>query len=331
MVPVLRRIADGSTRRAKALALAGHAYLGRYQEAVWLIGDGRSGTTWVSSLINHRRHYREMFEPFHPRVLGGGLVLNRYLRPDEEDEAFREVAARVFSGRLTHPRVDADAPVALYRGLLIKDIFANLFACWAGRRFPQLRIVLLLRHPFAVAASKLHKRKWLWTVDPMDLLNQRDLYEDYLRPHEALIRDVSAGGDYIAKQVLIWAILNYVPLLQFRAAQSRDQLRVVFYEDLCARPDEEVSRVLRHIRRRGGDDSVAIDARIVARPSRVTHSASALKTGASPVDSWSRELTPAQIDQGLATLAAFGLDALYSADPMPRHGGLAAMRPSAAL
>ena len=331
MALLLRRIIDGSAWRAKALALAGNAYLGRYQEVVWLIGDGRSGTTWVSSLVNHRRRYREMFEPFHPRVLGGAFPLNRYVRPDSEDDVLGDAAARVFSGKLTHPRVDADARAALYRGLLIKDVFANLFACWALRRFPQLRIVLLIRHPFAVAVSKLHKRKWLWTVDPMELLTQRDLYEDYLRPHEALIREVSAGGDYITKQVLIWTILNYVPLLQFRAPQPHGQLHVVFYEDICARPDQEVSRIMRHIHPRDREGNAAIDASLVARPSRVTDAASAVRTGASAVDSWTRELTPAQIDRGLATLAAFGLDALYSADPMPRRGGLDALRQSVAL
>ena len=327
MALLFRRIVNGSARRAKALALAGNAYLGRYQEVVWLIGDGRSGTTWVSSLINHRGCYREMFEPFHPRVLGGGFVLNCYRRPEQEDEALREAAARVFSGKLTHPRVDVDAHATLYDGLLIKDIFANLFACWAARRFPQLRIVLLLRHPFAVAASKLHKRKWRWTVDPMDLLNQTALHEDYLRPHEALIREISAGDDDIAKHVLIWSILNYVPLLQFPASQ----LHVVFYEDICARPNEEVSQVMRHIHPGDDDAKVAIDAGLVARPSRVTYAESALRTGASPVDAWSRELTPAQIDRGLATLAAFGLDALYTADPMPRRTGLDVIRQIAAV
>jgi hypothetical protein len=277
----------------------------------------------VSSLINHRQHYREMFEPFHPRVLGGGFPLNRYVRPDSEDDALLAAAARVFSGRLTHPRVDADAHAALYRGLLIKDVFANLFACWALRRFPRLRIVLLLRHPFAVAVSKLHKRKWLWTVDPMDLLNQHELYEDYLRPHDALIRNVSAGDDYVTKQVLIWSILNSVPLQQFsRGDMQSGQVHVVFYEEICARPDEEVSRLARHIQPRDHDHAVAIDARIVARPSRMTHATSALRTGASPVDSWRRDLTSAQIDAGLKILAAFGLDAVYSADSMPRRGGL---------
>ena len=40
-----------------------------YKEVIWLIGDVRSGTTWVSNLINHENKYRTMFEPFHPNYI----------------------------------------------------------------------------------------------------------------------------------------------------------------------------------------------------------------------------------------------------------------------
>jgi hypothetical protein len=320
MNSISRTMTRWSASHAKSLALTANYYLGRYREVVWLIGDGRSGTTWVSSLINHQRRYREMFEPFHPRVLKStnGFFPNHYIRPDDPREEFRDIAAGVFSGRLTHGRVDADTRPAVYNGLLIKDIFANLFACWALQRFPDLNILLLLRNPFAVAVSKLHKRRWSWTIDPLDLLNQPNLREDYLHPFEALIRRVSSRNDYIETQILIWSILNYVPLLQFGA----DQCHVVFYEDVCARPDEEVTRIMGHIRPHDAEPRVTIPVEVVRKPSRVTAPGSALLREASPIDSWRRELTPAQIDAGLAILAQFGLDGLYRFEPMPNREGL---------
>jgi hypothetical protein len=315
MNSISRAITRWPASHAKSLALTANYYLGRYREVVWLIGDGRSGTTWVSSLINHQRRYREMFEPFHPRVLKStdGFRPNQYIRPDDPCEVFRDRAAEVFSGRLTHGRVDADTRPAVYNGLLIKDIFANLFACWALQRFPDLKILLLMRNPFAVAVSKFHKRRWSWTIDPLDLLNQPNLREDYLHPFEALIGRVSRGNDYIETQILIWSILNYVPLLQFGA----DQCHVVFYEDVCARPDDEVSRIRSHIRPHDAAPRVTIPAEVVRKPSRVTATGSALLKGASPIDSWRRELTPAQIDAGRAILSHFGLDGLYRSEPMP--------------
>jgi Sulfotransferase domain len=317
-------LARWSATQAKSLALAANYYCGHYREVVWLIGDGRSGTTWVASLINHEQRYREMFEPFHPRVLepARGFLPNQYIRPDDSRDTFQAAAADVFSGRLTHTRVDADTRPGIYKGLLIKDIFANLFARWALQRFPGLRIVLLVRNPFAVAVSKLHKRQWCWTVDPLDLLNQPDLRDDYLQPFEDVIRRVSGRNDYIQNQILIWSILNYVPLLQFRA----EQLHVVFYEDVCGRPDEEVSRIVSHTRPDDVGPRATISPEIVRKPSRVTAPGSAVMAGASPIDSWRREVTPAQIEAGLGILAHFGLDGLYRLDSTPNRDRLEDVR-----
>jgi len=308
----------------KSLVLRGSAYLGLYREVVWLIGDGRSGTTWVSSLINHRQQYREMFEPFHPRVFGDVQTFqpNMYIRPGDAREGFREIAAQVFSGKLTHDRVDRDTRPALYRGLLVKDIFANLFAYWARLRFPDVKVILLLRNPFEVALSKLRKRKWFWTTDPLDLFNQRDLQDDLLRPFEALIRSVSARNDYVQNQILIWSILNWVPLVQFRPGE----MHVIFYEHMVADPDGEVAQVMKHVRPHDSAPSLTIPDELVRKPSRVTAADSPVRSGASLTESWKSALQPAEIEAGFEILRHFGLDGLYPLDAMPDRNHLAHVR-----
>ena len=52
--------------KLRSTVMAANYYLGSYQDAIWLVGEARSGTTWVSDLINWDKRYREMFEPFHP-------------------------------------------------------------------------------------------------------------------------------------------------------------------------------------------------------------------------------------------------------------------------
>ena len=48
--------------------IAKHVLLKRYLRAsVFLLGDGRSGTTWFSELVNFEGNYWEVFEPFHGR------------------------------------------------------------------------------------------------------------------------------------------------------------------------------------------------------------------------------------------------------------------------
>ena len=75
----------------------------------------------------------------------------------------------------------------------------------------------------------------------MALWNQPALREDHRLPYGDLIHRVSREGDYIQTQILIWAIIHRVPLLQFGA---RD-LHIAFYEEVYADPSGEVSRILR--------------------------------------------------------------------------------------
>jgi len=171
-----------------------------------------------------------MFEPFHPQMVSQASFLrpHLYVRPNATDERLRTFAANVLSGRFSHRHVDAANGAFSYRGLLIKDIFANLFAYWASLQFPGVKVTLLLRNPFAVALSKSRKRHRYWLTEPLDLLGQQDLREDFLGPFEDTIRETSATGNYLLKQILIWSINNYVPLRQF----SPGQLHVTFYEDV---------------------------------------------------------------------------------------------------
>lgn len=130
--------------------------LDRFREVVWIVGDGRSGTTWLSEIVNHGKRYRDMFEPFHP--LAGrqmnGMDFFKYLQAECDDDVFYRLARKVFTGELQNSRVDAQNNRHLYEGLLIKDIFANLILGWAHNRFPDVKKIFLLRHPFAVALSK---------------------------------------------------------------------------------------------------------------------------------------------------------------------------------
>lgn len=289
--------------------------LDNYREVIWLIGNGRSGTTWAADLVNHNKGYREMFEPFHPHLVDGMgfLKLHQYVRPDDSNPELEAIAADVFSGRFRHPSVDQGNRSLIYRGLLIKDIFANLFARWVSLRFPQVKIVLLMRNPFAVALSTYRKRDWIWATDPLDLLNQTALHEDYLRPFEDLIRKTSRDGDYVLRQILIWAIINYVPLRQFRPGE----IHICFYEDLINHPNQEVTNILRFAKLGTPVGPVDIAREILDRPSRVSDQGSSSFAQATLNCAWKNELSARQIDTGLEILRSFGFDGLYDQNSLP--------------
>lgn len=324
---IKKTITDEVIYRVKTLVSYGNYWLHNYDEVIWLIGDGRSGTTWVSDLINHDRRYREMFEPFHPQAINDMrfLLPNQYLRPDASDSRLEKVAREIFTGRFNHPRVDTENRSVFYKGLLIKDIFANLFAYWASIRFPRIKIILLIRNPFSVALSKHKKKHWYWMTDPLELLKQQDLREDYLYPFEDAIREVHRGHDYILCQILIWAILNYVPLCQFKSGQ----IHVVFYEDVFTNPNHELSEIFRFVNPHIESFQGNIKNNIVKRPSRVSGKESNVLRGTSPITSWKNELSPTKIDDGLRILRLFGFEGLYDDHSVPNRSVLSQMHKKA--
>lgn len=286
-----------------------------YTETIWLIGDGRSGTTWVSNLINHDKQYREMFEPFHPMFIPevNFVLPHQYIRPDALTDKFKNILSDVLTGKLYHQRIDQEPPSKQQTRLLIKDIFVNLLSYSAFLQFPHVKIVLLIRNPFAMALSKYKKRNWCWVTEPLHLLNQKDLYADYLQPFEDVIRQTSARKNYILNQVLIWAIIHYIPLRQFNPSD----IHLCFYEKVYANPDKEISQLFQFVRGTDSSVEVELDKNLVKKPSRILGSDVNLLSGSSPITSWQDELPQQIIDDGLEILQHFGFANAYDKHSIP--------------
>jgi len=285
-----------------------------YKPKVWLTGDGRSGTTWISSLINNDKYFREVFEPFHPSFIPqmDFLSSHYYVRPNEENEKLYNISQKVFSGGLWNSRTDQENQIRIYKGLFVKDIFSNLFSNWVFHNFNDLKIILLIRNPFAVAASKYLKKDWIWVTDPMTLYNQDSLRKDHLKDHEDLIKRISNEGNYILKQILIWSIIHYVPFRQFKT----DQIHLMFYENMYTNPQEELSKLSGYI----GKEIEHISKEAFNKPSRVV--GDNFSKGKSPITSWKNDLPSSTIDEGMKILESFGLVDLYNQSSIPNEFNL---------
>lgn len=300
------------------LAIRANYLLNKYRETIWLLGDGRSGTTWVCDLINYEKKYREMFEPFHPRYISdvNFIVPHQYIRPYELDDEIKKVANDIFSGKFTHERVDSANHFRLYEGIIVKDIFANLLCYSLWLNFQKVKPVLLLRNPFAVSLSKLKKKSWFWMTDPMDLLNQKHLYADYLYAFEDLIKQTSAKRNYILNQILIWSIINYIPLRQFHMGS----IHICFYEKIYMDPEKEIRGIFEFIE---NSPKINLDKvklrKIISRPSRMAGKGSNMLIGASPIASWKDEIPPNIIDEGFNILQHFGFENLYDDESIPNE------------
>jgi len=301
-------------KKSSRIPLASLNYhLGNYKEAIWLVSDGRSGSTWLSDLINSDRAYRELFEPFHPHIVKKAqqFSLFQYLRPEDSNSPLGNFLKLVFSGKFKHLRSDVSKPRLFYKGLLVKDIFAHLLMPWVNQNIPHVKKVLLIRNPFAVALSKQRLSKWTWMTEPRKFLEQQNLCDDYLAPFEDTI--CSVGDDFIEKQVLIWAIIHYVSIRSL----SQDDVYIVFYENLIVNPEQEIEDMFSYLNKQETLEE-SLESRIY-KPTRTSKSFHQNLSRTSLIDAWKDEISPNQIARGMTILQRFNLDYLYGDTGMPNR------------
>jgi Sulfotransferase family len=278
---------------------------GDHRSSVFLAGSGRSGTTWLSEIINHGGRYRYVFEPFNPGEVGvfKHFRSKQYLRPGDRREEFLEPARRVLTGGLRDPWTDRFNRRFVARRRLIKDIRANLLLGWMRANFPGMPIILLLRHPCAVVSSRLALG---WRDNLSETMEQEDLVEDFLLPREAEIR---AARDDFERHLYLWCIDNYVPLKQF----GPGEIHLSFYENLLVNPEAELRSLFAFL----GED---LDDRVygkLERPSPLSRKG----TTAPSVDGWRSHTGRRRLERTIEILSLFGLDRLYGEGAMPDPSG----------
>lgn len=318
------QLAQKLFKRTARIPLASLNYhLGSYKDVIWVTGDGRSGTTWLSDLINWHGQYRVLFEPFHPQLVKDVQQYDffQYLKIDDLDSPLGFFLNSVFSGKFKHLRSDTSQLQISYKGLLVKDIFSNLMIPWVNHNLPLVKKVMVVRNPFAVALSKQKKKGWTWMTEPKDFLKQKDLYDDHLAPFEDVI--LASGDDYIEKQILIWAIVHYIPF----KCLAKEDIHLLFYEDLFQCPKSLLNQTFCYLygEEKGETDLANVKLKDkIERPSRTSSKASGstLMEGRNPLTAWKSELTTEQIDRGIEILQKFNLENIYGVSPLPHKSSL---------
>ncbi len=276
-----------------------------YKGTIFLAGTGRSGTTWISDIINYRNEYRYMFEPFYPDnvKICRNFRYRQYIRPDNRDKRFLEPAMLILSGKIRNFWIDSYNRKFIAEKRLIKDIRAHLLLKWMFANFPGIKIILLFRHPCAVACSKL-KLKWGDHLE--EIFSQDELVEDFLKPFE---NEVNKRNDIFEKYILLWCIENYIPLKQF----NKDEIHLTFYENFCINPGDELQRLYSFLNK-GFDEKANINFKT---PSLLSRKESAIITGDSLIGSWKKHITNEQVKRAFDILTLFGLEKIYDEDSIP--------------
>lgn len=280
------------------------------RRAMVVAGAGRSGTTWAVDLLRSELPLREMFEPFHPFLVPeyGGYQYFQYMRPDRDDPRLEAFCRRLLQGEIRNAWIDRRVWSLRPEWRAVKTIRGLLLLRWLRVRFPEVPMVLVVRHPCAVVASRL-RLEWATDTDIEPFLAQPELLEDHLAPHLDLIRSAQTPEE---KHAIVWSISNLVPIRQFPPGE----LELVFYERLVASPSEEVPHLFGAVGQPFGERVF----RHLRTPSGTVGSFSAVVRGRDPLTAWHEYLGEERADRVRRMVGAFGLDHLYGEDDHPRPG-----------
>lgn len=101
--------------------------IGGFDDVLFLLGEGRSGTTWVQEVLNFDGKYREMFEPFNGLKQLKLDYRSHYLLPDKDNKAgLTEHISAVGRGDFLDTHISRSLNRIFYQGLIIKDISAHI-------------------------------------------------------------------------------------------------------------------------------------------------------------------------------------------------------------
>ncbi len=286
-------------------------YNSDYRNSIFLAGTFRGGTTWVSDIINYKREYRYIFEPFWADKVDicRQFKPQQYLRPDNQDPYFLETTKTILSGKLRNKWTDKYHRTFIANKRLIKDIRANLFLKWMHVNFPEMPIVFLLRHPCAVAGSQLRKQNWIPSLEE-EYFAQETLVADFLNPFR---EEIKKAQTHFEKIVFRWCIQNYVPLKQF----ERGEIHLAFYEHFCETPKSEIDKLFSFLGKNYDETIFGM----LRKPSPESHEVSAIISGGSLVNSWKKRISADQAGRAIEILSLFGLDRIYTQETMPNVEG----------
>ena len=271
-------------------------------KALLVLGSPRSGTTWISNLINYKNEYRYLMEPFRYRAgvnYMKGYPLFWYIPPDMKNQEYSHLFSRILSGRIS---LDGYNHKLIATKRLLKSVTAHFLIEWLISNY-EIPLVFILRHPLAVAASrmKFQEKDKLWIPDFSSILNQNQLMEDYLAPFEKLIL---GENSYFENHLIYTCVQNFVALEQLK----RIPHHIVFYENVVDDPLQEIKKIRGFLHQ----PFYARDERLVQTMVNKRFMMGEATIG-DPLMKWQERLSSQQIERGEEIMEMFGLDSFYSA------------------
>lgn len=128
--------------------------------------------------------------------------------------------------------------------LVIKSVVSNLRLTWIHRHFPEVKLVLIVRHPGGYLNSMFTAaRKHGWAnVGTKERLS--DTVLPFPCPEHLKYAGAFENGSDFERELIYWIVANETPILELAESST---FKIVVYEELCARPADVAEDVFRFV------------------------------------------------------------------------------------
>ena len=279
-----------------------------------IAGAGRSGTTWLSEILNYDNEYRDIFEPFHSKVCKKPYLEHKFIREDynSSGKIYNKIN-KILKGKIRGLWIDQFNNKMIIRKRLIKCIRANLFLKYIKNNFKEIPIIFIIRNPFAVINSKIKLNKlkgWNFPQFFDKMLKQKSLMNNFSEKQKQNMSKKNISE--LEKHFFQWSIQNYIPLKQF----NKSQIHVVFYEDLVINPKIEIKKIYNFL----GKEFDETILKSIKNPSKTSINEDSIRNKKIPleiINSWKDKYTKEELKRLRRILKLFELDDLYDNNSIP--------------
>jgi len=308
------------------------------KDTIVITGSPRSGTTLLMDILGVIPGYTGLFEPlnpiYFPEATKVGFKSRTYLPPKKDWLEGENYLRKIFTGDLMYDSswlqkgdyskqnfnnilssyISQLKPEKLMhqllgKNLIVKFVRLNRMLPWVTERFQLRSIILIIRHPCAVVASRFKPGQKLPSElqqnvkpfpTPKEILNEASQIEGIEQSLLNKLKVINTREEIITAS---WCLDNYVPL----SFPKPYPWRVMIYEKLIKDGEKEIIRIFNEI----GEKNVPRSAfHHLKLPSNVTQKIDQKIVANIEVQlsKWKESLTEKQIERILSIVSAFGLD-----------------------
>jgi Sulfotransferase family len=287
-----------------------------HARGLYLASWQRSGSTWLAQIVASMPGTRLVYEPANvrQRLFTDGqprLTSLPLSGPGSELGEDGIMLANALDGSLRSPWMDRMNRTRRATRRVVKDVRTIAVLPWIVDSFPDVPMVLLLRHPMAVAHSIIDLG---WVRDPEGQLAGGLQSDDPDIRHAARQR-------ILIDEVSLWSAHHGWAMSHPATAR----VHVVFYEDLVNQPTAELERLRRYLAGFHPVWSTWIPRPDASRRPSATSFRRKTGTPSEWIDTWSGAYDAVTLEQVQRIIDAERLGGLYAISPMPLVPGESAI------